>query len=170
MIFEVAGDLLLTSAPVIVHGVAPNDPFHAGLALQLRERYPAMYKDFRHYCQQTHVDAGHLWAWSGIGPHGPVRIISLLTQDGDYTRGAKPGRARLEHVNHALRNLAKWIEREKPTAVALPKLSTGIGGLKWEDVFPLLRQHLSKCDIPIFVYTTYQRGVRAKEPALLAHT
>lgn len=37
MIKEVSGDLLLTRAQVIAHGVAPNDPFHTGLALQLRE-------------------------------------------------------------------------------------------------------------------------------------
>jgi O-acetyl-ADP-ribose deacetylase (regulator of RNase III) len=51
MIKEISGDLLFSKAQVIAHGVAPNDPFHSGLALQLREHSPAMYKDFRHYCQ-----------------------------------------------------------------------------------------------------------------------
>ena len=31
MIKEVSGDLLLTKAQVIAHGVAPNDPFHSGV-------------------------------------------------------------------------------------------------------------------------------------------
>ena len=51
MIYELSGDILLSHAKVIVQGVAPNDDFHHGLALQLRERMPAMYKDFRHHCQ-----------------------------------------------------------------------------------------------------------------------
>jgi O-acetyl-ADP-ribose deacetylase (regulator of RNase III) len=42
MIKEVSGDILLSKAQVIAHGVAPNDPFHNGLALQLREQWPAM--------------------------------------------------------------------------------------------------------------------------------
>ena len=51
MLEEVAGDILLSKAQVIAHGVAPGDHFNQGLALALRERYPAMARDFRHYCQ-----------------------------------------------------------------------------------------------------------------------
>lgn len=56
MISEVSGDILLSSTQAIAHGVAPNDHFSSGLALALRERWPAMYKDFRHYCQNHHVE------------------------------------------------------------------------------------------------------------------
>ena len=67
MIYEVSGDMLKSKAAVLVHGVAPNDPFHSGLALQLREKYPAMYKDFRHFCQSAHAKPGEIWAWGGVG-------------------------------------------------------------------------------------------------------
>ena len=50
MIHEIAGDILLSKAALIAHGIAPMDDFHSGLALALRERWPALYKDFRHYC------------------------------------------------------------------------------------------------------------------------
>ncbi len=42
MIREVAGDLLLSEVEAIAHGVAPNDHFDQGLALALREKWPAM--------------------------------------------------------------------------------------------------------------------------------
>ncbi len=38
MIHEVAGDILLTKAQAVAHGVAPNDHFDSGLALALREQ------------------------------------------------------------------------------------------------------------------------------------
>ena len=60
MLIEVSGDILLTGAHAIAHGVAPNDNFHQGLALALREEYPAMYKDFRHYCQQSASESRRL--------------------------------------------------------------------------------------------------------------
>ncbi len=63
MIHEVQGDILLSKAQVIVHGVAPNDHFDNGLALSLRERWPAMVKEFRHYCQTTHPKVGGGWLW-----------------------------------------------------------------------------------------------------------
>ncbi len=54
MLYEVSGDILLTRAQAIAHGVAPNDHFDSGLALALRERWPSMAKDFRHYAHQSH--------------------------------------------------------------------------------------------------------------------
>ncbi len=163
MIYEVSGDILLSSAQAIAHGVAPNDPFHSGLALALRERWPAMYKDFRHHCQSSHAKSGSLWVWSGVGVNGPVRIVSLMTQEGGYEHGARPGPAHLEFLNHALKALRQWCEEEKIQSLALPRLATGVGRLAWEDVLPLIRQHLGSMKLPIYVYSTYQKGVRADE-------
>jgi len=42
MIKEVSGDILLSGARAIVHGVAPGDHFDTGLALSLREAWPAL--------------------------------------------------------------------------------------------------------------------------------
>ena len=91
MIIEVTGDILLSSAHAIAHGVAPNDPVHSGLALSLREKWPSMYKDFRHYGQTTHPHQGTIWAWAGAGEgaHGTVRIIGGAgqIQRGDNEQG-----------------------------------------------------------------------------------
>jgi len=169
MLFEVTGDILKTTAPVIVHGVAPNDPFHSGLALQLRERLPAMYKDFRHYGQVNHPKPGEIWDWSGAGAgSGAVRLVALFTQEGGFEHGGKPGRASLSSVNHALKALRQWIEREQPAAVAVPRLATGVGGLDWKDVYPLVRQYLGDLKTPVYVYVTYAKGVAAKEPEAAA--
>lgn len=162
MIKEVSGDLLLTKAQAIAHGVAPNDPFHTGLALQLREHWPAMYKDFRHYCQVNHPQPGGLWAWMGADGK---RIVNLFTQEPAAHHGHRPGRATAQHVGHALRELHKWVEAEKITSLALPRLATGVGGLDWKDVQPLVQQHLGGLKIPVILYTTYTKGLVGQEPA-----
>ena len=77
MIQEVSGDILLSKAHAIAHGIAPNDDFHSGLALALREHSPALYKDFRHYCQTTHPAPGELWTW--MGADGQY-VVNLFTQ------------------------------------------------------------------------------------------
>lgn len=161
MFHEVAGDILLTRAQAIAHGVAPNDNFGQGLALSLRERWPAMYKDFRHFCQTAHPKPGGLWAWAGPGG---VRIVNLFTQEGAYQHGEKPGRATEAHVNHALRELHKLCETEQLSSIALPRLATGVGGLRWENVEPLIRNQLGELAIPVILYTTFHAGMRAQEP------
>lgn len=160
MIREVSGDILLTKANAIAHGVAPNDAFATGLAHSLREQWPGMYKDFRHYCQTQHPKSGGAWIWSGPGGK---RIVNLMTQEAAYGHGEKPGRATLENVNHTLRELKKLIEHETLTSVALPRLATGVGGLKWEDVKPLIQKHLGDANVPVILYGEFRAGVAADE-------
>ena len=162
MIHEVAGDILLSSAQAIAHGVAPNDHFDSGLALGLREKWPSMAKDFRHYAHQSHPKSGEIWMWGGTGG---ARIFNLLTQEGEHTHGSKPGKANLANVNHCLRRLRHEIEKEGIKSLAMPALATGVGGLSWSDVKPLIAQHLGELQIPIYLYVTYHAGMQAKEVA-----
>ncbi len=161
MIHEVRGDILLTKAQAIAHGIAPNEHFDSGLALSLRGAWPAMAKDFRHYAHQTHPKPGEVWVWSGVGG---IRIFNLLTQEGEHTHGAKPGRATVAQVNHCLRRLRHELEKGETKSIALPMLATGVGGLEWSDVSPLVHQHLGDLAVPVFVYVNYQPGQPAHEP------
>lgn len=163
MIYEVEGDILLTGAQAIAHGLAANDPMNQGLAAALHERYPAMHKDFHHWCRQHHPKLGSAWIWSGAGG---VRIINLITQQGGYEHGSKPDKATVSSVNHALRALKKLIADEGLTSVALPRLATGVGGLAWTDVRPLIQTQLADSPATIYVYQQYVPGKKAKEPKL----
>ncbi|MBL8730211.1 MAG: macro domain-containing protein [Planctomycetes bacterium] len=165
MIHELTGDLLLSKASLIAHGVAPNDGFQHGLALALREAFPAMYKDFRHFCHQQSPRPGTLWLWQGTGPAGRhVRLAALFTQEPPAHDGGKPGRARTEHVNHALHALKQLVERDAIRSLALPRLATGVGGLDWAHVEPLVHAQLGGLKIPVYVYTKYAAGWAAEEP------
>jgi len=159
MIKEVQGDLLLSKAAAIAHGVGPNDPFSQGLAL--RTQWPALYKDFRHYCQTYHPKPGELWAWMGADG---VRVVSLFTQEGvEGHHGGKSGRASASHAAHALKALHKLAVDEEFTSLALPRLATGVGGMEWTAVKPLLEQHLGSLGIPVYVYSTFHSGVALDE-------
>lgn len=163
MIHEVSGDILLTRAQGIAHGISPNEHFDSGLAVALREQWPAMAKDFRHYAHQTHPKPGELWTWSGAG--GSV-IFNLMTQDGEHEHGAKAGRATIANVNHCLKRLRHELDQGKVTSLAIPKLATGAGGLEWPEVHRLIVQHFANLSIPVYLYTTYHKGQKAVEPGL----
>lgn len=162
MIHEVSGDILLTKSKAIAHGVAPNDHFDNGLALSLRENWPTMAKDFRHYAQQCHPKPGEVWTWGGFG----LRVFNLLTQEGEHGHGSKPSHATISNVNHCLRRLRHEIEKGDVKSLAIPKLATGVGGLDWKDVKPLIYSHLEDLGIPIYLYTEYHKGQAASEPGI----
>jgi O-acetyl-ADP-ribose deacetylase (regulator of RNase III) len=163
MIYEVSGDILLTKAQAIVHGIAANDPMNQGLAMSLHKNYPAMHKDFHHYCKTQHPKPGDAWLWGGADN---VRVINLITQEGGYEHGSRPGKATVKFVSDCLKSLAKIVNKEKLTSIALPRLATGVGGLDWSDVQPLIVQRLAKLDIPVIVYTEYHSNQQAKEPEI----
>jgi O-acetyl-ADP-ribose deacetylase (regulator of RNase III) len=160
LITKVSGDILLSDAKAIAHGVAPHDHFNQGLALALRERHPAMAKDFRHYCHQDNPKPGHAWLWAG-----PERvIINLMTQEPAPDNKAHPGKATAHNVNHALKELRAILEKENISSVALPRLATGVGGLDWDEVEPMIEKHLGDLGIPVMVYVSYEKDKKAGEP------
>ena len=164
MMREVVGDILLSRASVIAHGVAPGDHFDHGLALGLRERWPALAKDFRHYCHNRTPKPGELFMWAGPnGQGGTVRIANLMTQEPSQHQAGHPGKASLSYVDHALKELAKAAKTEAHSSIALPRLATGVGGLEWGAVKALIEQHLGPLGVPVIVYTTYRAGEVASE-------
>lgn len=165
LIKEVTGDILLSKADLLAHGIAANDPFDSGLALALRERWPSLVRDYRHDTRSKAIEPGEVWVWAGVDENGGMRrIVNLVTQNsvGDGPT-AKPGKATLENVRHALQNLVRLVQKEGITSLALPRLATGVGGLEWEAVKPLVEQYLGELSIPVVVYTVYQKGQQADE-------
>ena len=162
MIYEVSGDILLTKAQMIAHGIASNDPMTQGLALSLHKNYPSMHKDFHHWCHIQNPKPGSAWMWGGTGG---VRVTNLITQEHDG-HGGQPGKASVKNVRKCLKELVKILKKESITSVALPKLATGVGGLAWEDVHPLITDKLGDLDIPVYIYTVFHAGQQAEEPGL----
>lgn len=160
MIYDVEGDILLSKAHALAHGLSINDPMNVGLALALHDLYPAMHKDFHHWCHQQHPEPGDAWLWSGANA---VRIVNLITQEGVDSHDRRLGKATVRNVNQALRALVKIIHKEQLTSIALPRLATGVGGLEWDAVRPLIEVNLGGLDIPVYVYTIYRPGQQANE-------
>ncbi len=159
MIKKVKGDILLSETQAIAQIVAPHDHLNQGLALALRDLYPAMAKDFSHYCHQQNPKEGQAWLWGGADKV----IINLMAQEAAIDKNAHPGKATMKNLKGALKDLRKLIKKEQLKSVALPKLATGVGGLDWEDVEPLIEQYLGDLKIPVIIYQTYIKDKKAKE-------
>ncbi|MCE9624975.1 MAG: macro domain-containing protein [Deltaproteobacteria bacterium] len=160
MIYEVSGDILHSQAQVIAHGIAPGDHFNQGLALAIRERWPALAKDFRHFCHQSSPKPGAIWSWAGPQVH----IVNLFIQDPAPSPAALPGKAQIKYLRSCLEKLADLALAEKFRSLALPRIGTGVGKLEWEEVKGLLSEKLQGLPLPVFVYAKYIPGAKAEEP------
>lgn len=159
MIKYVQGDILLSEAQAIAHCVAPHDHFNQGLALALRDSYPAMAKDFRHYCKQVNPKAGETWLWACADKV----VFNLMAQEPAESSNANPGKATIKSLKNALKALVKQLKKENIFSLAIPRIATGVGGLDWGDVQPLLEEYLGSIDTEVVVYEKYVAKEKAVE-------
>jgi hypothetical protein len=119
-------------------------------------------KDFLHHAKQSNPKPGELWAWGGFG----IRIFNLLTQEDAIGDRGRPGCASLTHVHPALRQPQQEPKTGAITGLAHLKLATGVGGLDWAEVEPLVVGLFGRVKIPVFVYAEHHTETQADEPEL----
>ena len=125
----------------------------AGLALEFKQRYPKMYQAYRAACQSGRLVIGkvHIWdipetgaEWSMVKPRSIAVIINLPTK----AHWRSP--SFWTQIEPAARFMVKALQHIKYPAlfgfrprVGIPRLGSGLGGLSWTEIKPLLEPILA---------------------------
>ncbi|MBV9323656.1 MAG: macro domain-containing protein [Chloroflexi bacterium] len=129
MIVQCTGDLFTSGCPALGHGVNTLGSMAAGIAVEFRRRWPAMYRAYAEECRSGRLQPGGVFAYQA-----PDRlIVNMATQ-----RRLGRGSARLEWVRAAARGVAQL----PLEGLALPRIAAGLGGLRWDDVLVILEEEL----------------------------
>lgn len=129
------GNLLEASAEALVNTVNTQGVMGKGIALQFRNMFPAMFKEYIDACRAGAVQLGKmdLHHVTSIGT-GPNWIVNFPT------KGHWRSKSRLHDIEAGLTDLVGVIHRLNIKSIAIPPLGCGNGGLKWSDVYPLIEQ------------------------------
>ena len=130
------GDLLRTDADALVNTVNCVGVMGRGVALQFKRAFPGNFKAYAAACKRGDVQPGRMFVYE-TGQLEPRFIINFPTKR--HWRG----RSRIEDIASGLTALKGEIRRRKIKSLALPPLGSGLGGLNWSDVRPLIEQTLS---------------------------
>lgn len=128
----VSGDLFANRFDVqaFAHGCNCQSVMGKGIALQCKQRYPAMNKEYRSRCKAVprEFDPGDVFFWkSDELPH----VFNLATQE-DYWRGKV--KARLDWVEQSMIVMRDIAEQESIISIAMPQIGAGLGSLDWNAV------------------------------------
>ena len=148
MVEYLVGDVLKSNADVILHQVNCKGKMGAGLALQIKNRYPFVYKQYATFCAQA-KDSASLLGQTLIVPISDSQCIAnLFAQDGYASYGFAP---RCMTNYDALRKCLKLIGKKyKGKRVALPYLlGCGLAGGDWKIVEQMIKEELIDCDVEI---------------------
>ena len=155
-VFFLKGDLFLSRAQTLAHGVNCRGRMGAGIAVEFRRWFPAMYKEYRRRCHKDILKPGEFFLWKEDEPW----VLNLATQ-------ADTGGANLSFVREVLTTVAARYVNEGITSLAMPRIAAGLGGCGWGEVRGIIEETFAVHPLPVYVYEEYVEGEEAEEP--LAH-
>jgi O-acetyl-ADP-ribose deacetylase (regulator of RNase III) len=143
----VQGDILEADAEALVNTVNCVGVMGRGIALQFKRAFPANFKAYAAACKRGEVKPGRMFVYETGELAGPRYVINFPTKI--HWRG----RSRIEHIESGLEALVAEIKERDIRSVAIPPLGSGLGGLDWAAVRPLIDRALSEVpDVDAEVY------------------
>ena len=134
------GNLLNTNINIIAHQVNCQGVMGAGIAKQIKEKYPEVYKDYKSFCDGTANKMDLLGACLVSAEKENKMICNLFGQynygrNGAYTNTFYLASA-IESMIHTLERVYNITGKYTPQLViAIPyKIGCGLGGGDWEEV------------------------------------
>ena len=148
----VSGDLFanLHNAQALAHGCNCQGSMGAGVAKGFRERYPAMYEEYRRRCKADdprEFNLGDAWLWKA---EDRPWVFNLGTQEGFWR-----SRASYEAIEQALQGMRESADREGLRTIAVPRIGVGYGGLSWKKVRAIVERVFADWPGTLYVYETY---------------
>lgn len=132
MIELASGDILKDEAEAIVNTVNCVGVMGRGIALQFKNAWPENFKAYAAACKREEVKPGHMFMFEVGQLTSPRYIVNFPTKR--HWRG----RSRMEDIESGLRALVSEIQARGIKSIAIPPLGSGLGGLEWSEVRPLI--------------------------------
>ncbi|MEJ7809339.1 MAG: macro domain-containing protein [Gemmatimonadaceae bacterium] len=141
------GDLLAADTEAIVNTVNCVGVMGRGIALQMKNAFPANFREYAAACRRGEVEPGRMLVHETGDLTGPRYIINFPTKR--HWRG----RSRLADIESGLDALVAEVRRLGIHSIALPPLGCGLGGLDWADVRPLIERAFAPLpDVRVVVF------------------
>jgi len=146
MVKVLTGNLFESKAQTLVNTVNCVGVMGKGIALEFKQRFPDMFKDYLAQCGRGEVRLGKPYLYKS---QTQPWILNFPTKD--HWRSV----SRLEDIIRGLEYLAAHYKEWGITSLAVPPLGCGNGQLEWCVVGPTLYRYLSRLDIPVELYAPH---------------
>lgn len=146
-----SGDLFANEhhAQALSHGCNCQGSMGAGIAVGFRQRYPAMYEEYRRRCKATprQFNPGDVLLWKAVQQPW---VFNLATQE-----DCRRSRATPEAIERALLTMCALADAEGISSIAIPRIGAGLGGLDWRQVRAIIERVFGDWAGTLYVYETF---------------
>jgi O-acetyl-ADP-ribose deacetylase (regulator of RNase III) len=138
----ITGNIFTTKCQTIVNTVNCVGVMGAGIALECRLRYPAMYQQYAGLCKENKIDIGTLWIYKATEKW----ILNFPTkQHWKYP-------TKEEYLHAGLRKFMGTFEARGIESIAFPVLGAQNGGLDAARSVEIMESYLRDCPIRVEIY------------------
>ncbi|ATL48191.1 phosphatase [Chitinophaga caeni] len=143
----VKGDLFNTpNLKALAHGCNCKGAMGKGIAVEFKNRFPEMYKEYKSLCTIGDFVLGSVFIYRA----DPFIIFNLGTQQSWRTKAELPA------IRESLKKMLSAAEQYGIAEIGLPRIGAGLGGLNWGDVKEVIEDVCELSKINIVVFEEYQ--------------
>ena len=154
------GDIFESQAQTLVNTVNCVGIMGKGIALQFKNLFPGMYKEYVRRCRADEVKLGQPYLYKQlVGPW----ILNFPTKE--HWRSV----SRVSDIVAGVKYLEEQHKEWGIKSLAVPPLGCGSGQLEWNVVGPTLYRHLSRLDIPVELFAPHGTPAEQLDLAFLEH-
>ena len=140
------GNMFSSPMQTLVNTVNCVGVMGKGIALDFKQRFPEMYKEYVALCEQNKVHPGQPYVYQDL-----IGTSILVFPTKDHWRSP----SKLQYIVDGLNWFVNNYQRYGITSIAFPPLGCGNGGLTWDVVGPIMYEKLNNLPINIEVYAPY---------------
>ena len=141
------GDLFQDQSEALVNPVNCVGIMGKGLALEFKNRFPDNFKEYKQACWRAQVQPGRMLVFNTYQPEIHHYVINFPTK----RHWRDP--SRIEDIETGIQALAEEVRSRRITSIAIPALGSGLGGLRWNEVRPIIESGLRELEeVRITVY------------------
>lgn len=144
-----------SNAQTLVNTVNCVGVMGKGLALEFKNRYPAMFDKYKSFCDKGVFKPGVLWIYKA---EDGKWILNFPTKV-DWKNPSE-----LSYIREGLKKFVEIWEEKGIKSIAFPLLGCKNGGLDPDDVIPLMERYLNKCEgLDVTIYDDREPEIEEPE-------
>jgi O-acetyl-ADP-ribose deacetylase (regulator of RNase III) len=141
------GNILVEDAEALVNTVNCVGIMGRGIALQFKNAFPENFLEYELACHHELVQPGQMFIHETRQLSNPRYIINFPTKR--HWRG----KSRIEDIQTGLTSLVEDVNTRGIRSIAIPPLGSGLGGLDWSEVRPLIVSAFAKSpDVKVIIF------------------
>lgn len=145
-VFISNGNIFLTEQRIFTVPVNIEGVMGKGLARDVKRLYPDVFEEYHEACRRRRIAVGTPYLFKYL----PTRWFLFFPTKRKWRQ-----RSLIEDIKSGLQWIMTYQQDLKIHSLALPALGCGLGGLKWEEVKPLILHELRHFEGVVEIYEPY---------------